>query len=582
MAAEAPPRDNIASERCAVPSTTLMESAVAVLERRWRWVLLLLLASEALILLYYGRGLTFYYDEWEFILRDYGGGLHVLLISHVGNISVFPIISYKILFRLVGLNHYAVYRIEIIALHLIAATLIFTLSARRIGRVPALVAISLVLFLGAVWEDLLWAFQVGYMLSIVGGLATWVLIEREDRRGDLAATACLILAVGSSSLGIALMVGVAAELAWRRHWSRIYVAAIPAVLYVVWYLGYGVSEVTTESLFRTPGYVLELASAAVGGLVGHGINWGAPLAFLGMLAVILRLARGHVSPRLMGLLATAISLWIVTGLARSTISPPESSRYIYLGAVVIVLLGVELLAGVQIIARVLVVAAVIVLLSVLAGLPSLRGGSKYLWETSQTVTAELGALQIAAAYAPELYRPDPVLAPPVYAGPYMSVVRSIGSSPADSPAQIFGSIATGRAGADRVLLALEPPRLTAVSSVPSSSLASVPPRVVSATDGYARSSGPCVTLRPSLAAAMTDVLDLPASGVLLRVREGKGVAVGVRRFGELFTPIPLAQNHRLDTLVAPRDAVIQRFPWQIQFNSSSPLQICTLDSVRRS
>ena len=46
-----------------------------------------------------------------------------------------------------------------------------------------------------------------------------------------------------------------------------------------------------------------------------------------------------------GLLATGAALWIVTATARSTISPPETSRYTYLGAVVIVLVGVELLRG---------------------------------------------------------------------------------------------------------------------------------------------------------------------------------------------------------------------------------------------
>ncbi|MGH2831211.1 MAG: hypothetical protein ACRDK2_00410, partial [Solirubrobacteraceae bacterium] len=402
-------------------------SLLGRVESRAPWILGLLILLAGALLLYLGSGLTFFYDEWEFILRDYGGGLHFMLVAHVGNIYFFPAASYKILFHLAGLNHYWVYRLEIVILHLIVGLLVYALARRRVSSVAALLASALILFLGAAWEDLLWAFEIGLLLSVAAGLATWLLLEREDRRGDLAATVCLIVAMGSSSLGIALMVGVAAELAWRRQLSRAYIVAIPAVLYALWYLNYGVNQLTAESLGHTPGYIEDLAAAAFGGLAGRGLDWGRPLALLGIVAVIWRLARpGHLSARLMGLLATALSLWIITGLARSTISPPESSRYIYLSAVVIVLVGVELLAGVQIAARAILIGTALVLVFALTGVQLLREGSNHLWETSQIVTAELGALQIGAAYAPSNYAPDPTRAPPVTAGPYLHTVRSIG------------------------------------------------------------------------------------------------------------------------------------------------------------
>ena len=296
-----------------------------------------------------------------------------------------------------------------------------------------------------------------------------------------------------------------------------------------------------------------------------------------MFAVIRRLVgSGRVSARLMGLLATAISLWIITGLARSTISPPESSRYIYLGAVAIVLIGVELLTGVWISARAIATATLLVLLFVLAGLPTMSSGSKGLQETSQTVTAELGALQIAAAYAPSAYAPDPVLAPPVTAGPYMHTVRSMGSSPADSPARIATSTTAGRAGADRVLLALEAPKLTPISSVSASSFASASPRILSTAGGSARSSGPCTTFTPSAAAAMTSVLVLPVNGVQIHVQGADIARLAARRFGEAFVPITSAQAREVATFIVPSDAVSRRFPWQMQVSSASPLRVCAI------
>ena len=45
---------------------------------------------------------SFFYDEWDFVTNDYGGGLHTLLLAHVGNISVFPVAVYKVLFHVAG------------------------------------------------------------------------------------------------------------------------------------------------------------------------------------------------------------------------------------------------------------------------------------------------------------------------------------------------------------------------------------------------------------------------------------------------------------------------------------------------
>ena len=334
------------------PGAGRLERAIGAVERNATWALAGLMLLAGALLLYMGRGLSFFYDDWDFVINDYGGGLHSLLLAHVGNISVFPVAVYKVLFHLVGLNHYAVFRSMVIVLHLTCGALVYVLSARRIPRVPALLAATLILFLGAAWEDLLWAFQVGYMLSITGGLAAWVLLEREDRLSEIAAMVCLIVSAGSSSLGIPIMIGVAVELAWLRRWRAGWIVIVPAFLYGVWYLTNGESEITRNGLINAPGFAEDLAAAAFGGLIGRGLEWGRPIALVGVVIVLRRLARPRpVSARLAGLLATGLALWAVTAAARSTISAPETSRYLYLGAVVIVLTGVELLREVTITAR---------------------------------------------------------------------------------------------------------------------------------------------------------------------------------------------------------------------------------------
>ena len=206
---------------------------------------------------------------------------------------------------------------------------------------------------------------------------------------------------------------------------------VPALLYAIWYLHYGESEITKNGLINAPGFAADLAAAAFGGLIGRGLEWGRPLALIGLLLILRRVASPTpMSARLAGLVATGLSLWAITAVARSTISQPEASRYVYLGAVVIVLIGVELLRDVTISPRATGLAALLVAFCAVTGLTLLHAGATGLRATSRTVTAELGALELAATRAPANYRPDPQRAPQIEAGPYLHTVRAIGSSPA--------------------------------------------------------------------------------------------------------------------------------------------------------
>ncbi len=552
----------------------LLARAVASVDRHWRWALGVLLLLDGALLLYMGRGLTFFYDDWDFVTHDYGGGLHSLLVAHVGNISVFPIAVYKALFHLVGLDHYGIFRLVVVVLHLISAGLIYTLASRRIAHVPALLATALILFLGAAWEDLLWAFQTGYLLSITGGLAAWVLLERRDRAGNLLAMVALVVAVGSSSLGIPLVIGVAVELAWRREWGRGWVVVVPAVLYLAWYLQYGESEVTSNSLISAPGFAADLAAAAAGALVGRALEWGRPLALIGLLVLLRRLISPvQISARLAGLLATGAALWIVTATARSTISPPETSRYVYLGAVVIVLIGVELLRGVELSPRAAGIGALVVAFCAVTGLTVMHAGAVGLRSTSKIVAAELGAMEEAAAYVPTEYRPDPQRAPQIVAGPYLHTVRAIGSTPADSPTEIERSDAVSRAEADRVLLALHAPALVPVASRSVSSPGSAP-TVSTLTGGSQTARGGCAELRPLDGATMSVTFALPSGGLAIRDQGVDPVAVAVKRFGDAFSALPAPLPARsAASLLVPRDR--GGLPWHAQLSSRSTISLCT-------
>jgi hypothetical protein len=566
-----PPKPAPAAPR----ETTRMSGSdrfVEAVERNWFWALAGLMLLDAVLLLYLGRGLTFLADDWSFVIYDFGGGIHSLLAAHNGHIVFFPVAIYKVLFHLVGISHYVVYRLIIIALHLINAGLVFVLASRRVARLPALLATALILFLGAAWEDLLWAFQMGYLLSVAGALGAWVLLERRARWSDVAAMLCLIVAAGSSSLGIPVMVGVAVELAWRRDWRRAWVVAVPAGLYVLWYLGYGENEITGNELINAPGFAADLAAAAFGGLIGRSLEWGRPLALLGTIVLLAWLIRRHPIPaRLAGLLATGLSLWIALAVTRSTVSPPETSRYIYLGAVVIVLVGVELLRDVWITPRAAVIATALVAFFAVTGLTPLHAGASAWRATSKTVAAELAALEIAAAHVSPNYQPDTVRAPTIIAAPYLHTVDTMHSSPADAPAQIIASEPAVRTEVDENLVKLEGAGALAPASAatpPSPRL----PLVAGASGGPPVRRGNCWRTAAVGVVTYTEFL-LPPAGLLIHAG-GAPVQVIVRRFSPPLGGVSLG-------VVAPRETATVRFPvdasgrpWFGRLLSTEPIEVC--------
>jgi len=557
---------------------TPVARVVAAVERHWRWALAALVVVDAVLLLYMGRGLSFYYDDWDYVTHDYGGGIHSLLLAHNGHLSLFPVAVYKLLFHLVGLNHYAVFRIVLLLLHLTCAGLVFVLASRRLPRASALLVTALVLFLGAAWEDLLWAFQISYLLSIAGGLGAWAMLDRRDRLGDLGAMLAVAISLGSSGLGIPVLIGVVVELAWQRDWRRWFVVVIPALLYALWYLHYGEDEITKAGLINSPGFAEDIAAAAFGGLAGRGLDWGRPLALVGSFAVMIQLVRAiPVSGRLVGLLATGISLWALTAAARSTISSPETGRYVYLGAVVILLIGAELMRRTSASmpnARVHGLAALVVLLFVVTGLTLLHNGAAGLRATSKTVTAELGALELVSAHAQAAYQPDPQRAPQIMAGPYLHTVRAIGSSPADTPAEIAASDAVSRGAADSVLIALDGLAPLPLGGLRPSPLAPAP-AISALTSGFLTQRGGCLLLTPLPGTALTASLTLPSGGVAIYDRGSGPGAVSVKRFGDSFQPISaVVPPHRAVALAGSQDGAPQ--PWQTQLSSSAPLTVCGL------
>lgn len=167
-------------------------------------VLILLLITAGAFLMYAGRHLTFYADEWVWIQHLRGGGIGSFLRPYNDHFVLVPIAIYRLLFAAVGISDYTPYRAVAVATALVCAVLLYVLVRRRVGAWLALVPTALLLLMGTAAEDLLWPLQIAFLLSIAGGLGALILLE--DRRSDIVAAFLLMFSIASSGVGLAFLV----------------------------------------------------------------------------------------------------------------------------------------------------------------------------------------------------------------------------------------------------------------------------------------------------------------------------------------------------------------------------------------
>ena len=223
-----------------------------------------------------GRGLTFFYDEWDFINAAATTGYwHNVLQPHNGHPSMVPFSVYWALLHTVGLRHYWPYQLLLVLLDVGCGWLLFVLLRRKVHPAAAAAACAVVMLLGSAWQDLLWPFQIGFLGSVAGGLSALLLLDRDTRRSDAGACACLVVSVGCSGVGLPFLAGVGVELLWRRRdWRRLWVPAFPLALFVVWYETIGRRSTTSVSLTTMLRTMADATTATVGILAGRGVAFG--------------------------------------------------------------------------------------------------------------------------------------------------------------------------------------------------------------------------------------------------------------------------------------------------------------------
>jgi hypothetical protein len=301
--------------------------------------------AGAVAILFLSRTYLFYFDEWTLITTAPDWTLATWFQPHNEHPSMLLRLVYWLLLNTFGLRSYLPYMAATEALHFANVLLVFELVRRRAGDLIGIGAALLLLVLGAGWENLLWAFQVGFLGSVALGLGA--LLAAQDRRRIVLPVALLAASLSFSAVGLpfALALGVQLALTPDRRRQLWWLAGLGALL-AAWYVGFGRFGVppspppSAANLLIDPLYLLWGLGQSVAGLIGEGGWIGFVLLAAAALALALRWRRKGTDPFAVGVAAGLVAFYLITGGTRAQLGWEQSgaSRYVYVGAVFWILL----------------------------------------------------------------------------------------------------------------------------------------------------------------------------------------------------------------------------------------------------
>lgn len=302
------------------------------------------------VILVLTRGFNFYFDEWDFILAAPHWSAVSFLQPHNEHPAMIPKLVYAVLLNTAGLRSYLPYMAVMLAVHATNVVLLFELVRRRAGDVVGFGAAMLLLFLGAGWENVLWAFQISFDGSVAFGLGALLLVQRPRSTLTLAVTVALTLAaIMCSGIGLFFAAAVVVSLIADKERRRDAAWFVPlGIVVLAWYVAFGRQGAptnpppTAHNLIAAPVYALWGIGEGAAGVIGEGGWWGPAALAVGAAIVAWTWWRRRPDGIALGAAAGLVSFYVITGLSRSQFGYEQSGagRYVYEGAVFwLILLG---------------------------------------------------------------------------------------------------------------------------------------------------------------------------------------------------------------------------------------------------
>lgn len=529
------------------------------------------MAISAGAILYLNRGTTFSYDEVAWVVGSPDLGLDDAAEPHAGHLVLTSRLIYKFVLETLGPG-YLPFRLLSAGAVLLTAGLFFTYASRRIGRLAALAPTLVLLFFGSDPLHILQGNAFTVLLSVSCGLAALLLLERDSRRRDISACILLCLGVVTYTVALAFAVGAAVLILMRAdRWRRIWIVAVPIALYGAWWLWARGSPETSQdqlvlsNLLLFPVWSFQSLTADLTALTGLNYDFAestsaagagvSALAVVGLVALAWRLDRGSIAPPFWAALAVPLTYWLMLDLV--ALRFPDDTRYLYPGAVAVLLVACEALRGTAWTRNRLVALYLMAGVSLATNLTYLRfNASELRNERAPQTRAAFAALELADGNADPAYDPS---AGPFSAGPFN--IRG------DQPTAAYLTAADRYGG-----IGYSPDQLRVASAVTRAEADTYLAGALDLKLRPARSAGTrCHGLEPGPDGGINFVV--PLDGAVLTVTGGTASLV-IRRFGDAGSTVSLGK------LMPGASAILQipsddaPDPWLAAASGARELTVC--------
>lgn len=318
-------------------------------ERLAGWAFAVVVALSLPVFYVVGRKQWFIVDDWSILItrrqmRGEFGGMAEYFVAQDGHWMTVPIAIYRCIEAAFGLDSYWPFLAPVLVVHVTSVVLLRAVC-RRVGASPwtSTLLCSVVLLLGSGWENIVFAVQITYNLTLLAFLAQLLLVDHDgavDWR-DILGSVIALIGTASSGFGPFFVFGIALLLTMRRRWAAVAVGVLPSALaYVWWWIEYGGDRIADESgrpLGRLPAFVRLGIDSTFQALVPVASLSG--IALVGVVWVLLRRRRHPVAHDiLVATTATAAVMFVGVGVERIglSIDIAASSRYVYMAAFLVV------------------------------------------------------------------------------------------------------------------------------------------------------------------------------------------------------------------------------------------------------